>query len=108
MKKILIFCILTALSLPVFGTTLRGGYPVCTTKKMYEQFIKAYMRDDKKECGYLLGNGCFLLAGGMNITILDQSTWSNIAKIRVFAGTDTIIMWTHIKNTYGKKKAALR
>ena len=98
MKKILFFCLVMMFSLKTFAGSLAGGYPLCVTKKLYEQFMSAYMRGDEQECVYLLkeGSGCFLLSAELPVSVLEESIWSSQAKIRLHA-TGTIL-WTHFKN----------
>ena len=104
MKKILFFCILMGLYyIPVSGDSLKGGYPVCVTKKSYQEFMSAYMNGNEREGRYLLENGCFLLPGGLKITVLDRSAWGANAKVRVFIGDEAMVMWTHYKNIQYKK-----
>jgi hypothetical protein len=98
MKKIIFFCALMLWNFPASGETLAGGYPVCVSKELHEQFMTAYMAENKREYQHLLKNGCFLLPEGMKITILEQSLLTAIAKVRVFAGNETLVMWTHVKN----------
>ena len=88
------------LTLPATGKTLAGGgFPVCVTKETCEQYMRAYMMRNEREYQYLLKkNLCFLLPGGVKITVLERSVWNATVKVRVFAGDEAIIMWTHYKN----------
>ncbi len=100
MKKILLFCLLVFLSFEsISASSLKGGFPSCVTKELYEEFMNSYMRHDEKNCEYLLKkNFCFFLPAGLKIAILEQSAWKGHAKIRVFLKKDAVIMWTHLKN----------
>jgi hypothetical protein len=99
MKKIFFFCLLIFLYFDLLAAnTLRGGYPGCVTKKLYEQFMTAYMQSQTSECEYLLKNGCFFPPAGLKISILEQSALTARAKVRVFLQQDAVILWTHYKN----------
>ena len=103
MKKIIgLFCMMMigVVSIkPIFADSLKGGFPVCVTKETYEQFVKAYREENKKEYQYLLEkNFCFLLPAGLELTVLDRSLLSHAARVRIFLGDEAMIFWTHTKN----------
>lgn len=99
MKKILIFFVLFFLpAISLGAASLKGGYPVCVTKELYDQARAAILKDDKREVQYLFKSGCFAPEGGASVTLLELSEWSGVAKVRIFAGGEAFIMWTSYKN----------
>ncbi|MCK4891548.1 MAG: hypothetical protein KAS78_02660 [Candidatus Pacebacteria bacterium] len=82
--------------------SLKGGYPACVTEELYKQIQKAAIVNNEKEWQYLLKNGCFALPAGMEITVLERD-WEGVAKVRVFAGDEAIVLWTSSKNILRKK-----
>jgi hypothetical protein len=103
MKRIiLLFIFVILICYPVFGASLKAGYPICVTKELYQQFERAVIQDDKRELQYLKKSGCFMPAQELKVTILDQSLWAAIIRIRVFAGDQAFEMWTASKNVKRK------
>lgn len=100
MRKILFFCALIILyTLPVFGASLAGGYPVCVTKELYQLFLKnCILQENEKDCQFLLNAGCFILPEKTEVTVLEQSAWTMNAKVRISTEYGIIIGWTHVKN----------
>lgn len=88
---------------PLFADTLRGGYPACLTKELYNQFMNAYMDQNEPELEYLLRSGCGFPQSGLKVALLDYSMLDAKAKVRIFIGDKAVVMWTHYKNVNRKK-----
>lgn len=77
--------------------TLKGGYGACISEELFDQFVTLSVQKDEKGINYLLKNGCFITREGVDFSLLDRS-FTGVSKIRVYAGNETIILWTYNEN----------
>ena len=94
MKKIFLFFLLILFSYSVFAVTIKGHWPICLTRDLYDQIMKS---ETDQEYQYLLKNGCLVPQSGLKITVLERDL-SGRAKIRIFFGEEALIGWTYFKN----------
>ncbi len=96
MKNVVLFCGLLLFSTTALADTTRGGYVGCISENLYDQFNDASVKKDMNAVNYLLKHGCMGTKAGLKISVLDKS-WET-AKIRVYVGNNSIILWTSRKN----------
>jgi len=77
--------------------TLKGGYGACVSADLFDQFTTVAVNNDQNGINYLLKNGCFITTKGIEFSLLDRS-FTGTAKIRVYKGNETIILWTNNEN----------
>lgn len=97
-KKIIVSAVFFFCGASLFADVLVGGYPVCVSESLYEQFMSSYLAGDMKNCEYLARNGCFFPEKGVSVSVLEKSGLTSRAKIRLFFDGRALDMWTHYKN----------
>ena len=98
MKKILIILFFLVLTIStVHAETLGGGYTACITKGLFDEWVTALVKNDKRAMNYLLKNGCIITKAGIPISVLDRK-WSGKVKVRAYVKDQAIILWTYQEN----------
>ncbi len=104
-KRIVVMVAL--LLIPISGAqaasgTLKGGYPACVTKALFDQIVTALVSKDENAFNYLMKSGCVSTKAGLPVTILDWS-FSGTAKVRVYVGGKSIVLFTNMENVIRKR-----
>lgn len=96
MRKVILIAGLLFITTPLFAGSIKGGYPACISKELFDEIENALIRKDEKTVNYLEQNGCFYLKSGLAYSLISES-WG-IAQIRVYVGGTSVILWTNIEN----------
>ena len=80
--------------------TLKGGYAACTSKNLFNEISMASANKDTLQIGHLLSSGnCVLTKAGVRFSYI-EGAGLGVAKIRVYDGADSIILYTNHENIW--------
>ena len=77
--------------------TLKGGYAACISQDLFDQFVTVASTNDENGINFLLKNGCVITKKGLKFSLLDRG-FTGWAKIRVYAGDKSFVLWTYNEN----------
>lgn len=99
-KKLLIALILCLFAISTaHGDELKGGHIGCLTEEAFEEVMRAAGRNDGRGYQYYFDKGfCVFTKAGLPVSILDVGIFKGRAKVRVYAGGQSFVMWTPIEN----------
>lgn len=80
----------------VNADTLKGGWPACQTKDLFDEWVTVDVAKDQRGRDHLMNNGCMITGAGLPVTVLEDR-WGR-AKVRVYVGDDSLVIWTYSEN----------
>ncbi len=97
LKKVIIaLAVFAIISGVVNAASLKADYMACVSEDLFDQLMSAITKNDRRAADYLLEHGCIITKAGMPVSVID-TTWTGRAKVRAYAGDDSIILWTVIE-----------
>jgi len=79
-----------------FAAKTKGG-AACFSEELYDELSSYVARKDMKGFQYMLDSGkCLILKEGLDASVID-TTWTGLAKIRVYTKAGSMVLWTAIE-----------
>jgi len=94
-KTVLLIATLFLLAPSINAATIKKNSRACINEEYFDQQVKAKIQKDMTAIEYLFKNGyCIIVNKDYQASVID-STLSGKVKIRIYAGKNTIELWTY-------------
>ncbi|MCZ6802986.1 MAG: hypothetical protein O7D86_03380 [Proteobacteria bacterium] len=98
MNKVILVSVFLMLLIPyATAASLKGGYVVCLSEDLYDEYVTATIKEGEPALNYVFNNGCTIAKAGLKISVLDWS-WTGVSKVRLYLENDAIVLWTAMEN----------
>ncbi len=77
--------------------TLLAGYPACSTRQAYSQYIEAATRSDDQAMASLLMGACLITRTDIPVSIV-ETTWTGQTRVRAFIDNHEVMLWTSVRH----------
>ncbi|WP_240946979.1 hypothetical protein [Dickeya zeae] len=103
MKKI-IFSMMISLSISQFANaiSLKGEYPVCTSKNAFERLSAMAAHNDVESIERILKTDCFMPASGMKVDQVVSRESGGVTQIKIYHKGNLYDLWTSKYNLSAK------